>query len=321
MKTRRLVVSAKSAIEIEEIDMPDPGPGELLIENVYTGISPGTELAFIHHLPNTSGRYPFYPGYSGCGRVLKAGREVDGFQAGDLVAYAAQHRSHAVAPAARCHPVGGIDPKQAAFFRLGSIALQGVRKARIQVGNDCLVIGLGPIGLLAAQLARVNGAFVEGIDPIDWRRDLARAAGVECVASRVSGASRHGAYAVVIEATGAAPVINEALQAAARLGRVVLLGSTRGITEGVNFYRDVHIKGLEVIGAHESIRATGGDYGRLFSAHTDEATILRLMQAGRFSTASLASDVVGPDGAPSAYARLNARQEKLMSIAIKWSDE
>ena len=111
MKTRRVVATDKGAIALEEIETPEPDPGDLLIENCYTGISPGTELAFLHHLPNTTGRYPFHPGYSGCGRILKAGDEVEGFQIGDLVAYGARHQSNAIAPAARCHPVGDVAPE------------------------------------------------------------------------------------------------------------------------------------------------------------------------------------------------------------------
>ena len=60
--------------------------------------------------------------------------------------------------------------------------------------------------------------------------------------------------AVVIVATGYPDAIVSAFALAKQGGRVVLLGSTRGETDHVNFYRDVHKKGLVIIGAHDSTR-------------------------------------------------------------------
>src|SRR5439155_9348595 len=115
---------------------------------------PGTERAFFLGLPNTRRQFPSYPGYSNIGRVVAAGEAVQGLTPGDRVASAGNHASHVVARAVQCYGVPeGLASEEAVYFNLGSIALQGVRKARIELGEAVAVVGLGLIGNLALQLA------------------------------------------------------------------------------------------------------------------------------------------------------------------------
>ena len=317
----RIVASAKSSIAVESFELPEVGPTQVLIETHYSAISPGTELAFLHNKPNTPGNYPFYPGYSACGQVIKTGEAVDSLTIGQIVVSSARHASHAVLEAAQCQPLPDtLSEVDASPFRLVSIALQGIRKAQIQLGWEVAVIGLGPIGSLAGQLSRATGAtYVEGIDPVGWRRELALACGFDAVAASTDQTGRQSTgFDVVIDATGVPQAIPPAFQLAKRLGHVLLLASTRGETSSVNFYRDVHKKGLTVVGAHDSIRPAVDDHLFYQSHQSDVSTSLKLIASGRVQTAPLISDIVSPEEADRAYERLTARDEALMLIVFRW---
>ena len=69
----------------------------------------------------------------------------------------------------------GVDPRAAAFTTLGSIALQGVRRAQPTLGERVVVVGLGLLGLLTVQLVRAAGCTVLGVEPVAERRELASA--------------------------------------------------------------------------------------------------------------------------------------------------
>ena len=311
-------MTGKGTVSLEPFAPPPLGADQVLLEADFTAISPGTELAWLHHRPGTPGSYPYVPGYSGCGRVVGRGAAVDSLEVGQAVACSMPHASHHVVEARRCHPLpDGLDPAHTSPFRLASIALQGVRRANVQLGSRVAVIGLGPIGLLAAQLATASGAaHVEGIDPLEWRRRLA----LECCLDAVSASAANPAssdFDVVIEATGAPAAIPAAFRLAAKRGTVILLGSTRGLTDGVDFYRDVHKKGLHIIGAHEETRAPC-DEATETTHLRDEAVVLALAAGARIRLDPLVSEVVPANDAPMAYRRLNEPSEMLMLLVLGW---
>lgn len=118
-------------------------------------------------------------GYSACGVVLEAAPDCLGIVPGDLVAcagggYANHAEVNFVPQNLLAHVPEGVPPAQAAYGTLGAIALHGVRRARISLGDRVVVIGLGLVGLLAVQLARAAGARVlaTDIDPAACERAL-----------------------------------------------------------------------------------------------------------------------------------------------------
>lgn len=320
MKTHRIVAPEQGRIEIEEVELPALSAGLVMVQHKYSAISPGTELAWLHHLSNTPGRYPYYPGYSAAGIVVDRHESVDSLEIGQHVASSAIHAGHVVTEAGQCVPIpDAVELKAAAPYRLLSIALQGMRKAQIQLGWSVAVLGLGPIGNSAAQLARAAGAtHVMGVDPVDWRRDLALSCGIDAAVATSADAGIDGGYQAVIEATGVPQAIPEAFALSGRMGHVVLLGSTRGDTESVNFYRDVHKKGLVVIGAHDSTRPGQDDHLNYCTNDTDAHTVLNLLAANRITPEPLISEVAPYSSAADSYQRLHAKETGLMTIVLEW---
>ncbi|MBP9014365.1 MAG: bi-domain-containing oxidoreductase [Smithella sp.] len=131
---------------------------------------------------------PMPLGYSCAGTVIAVGEGVDGFQVGDLVACGgagyANHADVVFIPKNLAAKVPeGVTAEEAAFTTLGAIALQGLRLADIALGETVAIIGLGLVGLLAAQQAKAAGCIVLGMDTNAGRCTLAKSLGVNDTAT------------------------------------------------------------------------------------------------------------------------------------------
>jgi predicted dehydrogenase/threonine dehydrogenase-like Zn-dependent dehydrogenase len=121
-------------------------------------------------------------GYSLCGVVTEVGRGAEEFKVGQLVACAgneqALHAEYNWVPVNLCAAVPpGVLPEHAAFATVASIAMHGVRRAEVQLGETAAVIGLGLIGQLVVRLLAAAGVQAIGIDPVPERCRLSEKAG------------------------------------------------------------------------------------------------------------------------------------------------
>lgn len=327
MRGQRVVVSAAGQVALESFELPPPRAGQVLLRTLTTLISPGTERAFFLNLANTEPNYPLYPGYSFVGEILACGAGVTGLSPGDRVVCPAPHASHALADAKRCLLVPArLSDEAAVFFNLMAIAMQGLRKARIELGESVLVLGAGLIGVLAMRLAQLCGGIpVIGVDLEEKRLELARQIAADDVllgggrlAENLKTILNADGAAVVIEATGAPQQVVTAFQLAAEKGRVVLLGSARGDTGQVNFYRDVHRKGLHVIGGHEMTRPRYENSPGYWTQIREHGVCLELLARGRVQPAPLITHRYYWEDFPQAYARLANWDHESMGILIQW---
>ncbi|MGH9028058.1 MAG: zinc-dependent alcohol dehydrogenase, partial [Acidimicrobiales bacterium] len=203
--------------ELSVLDVPAPAcrPGGVLVRSLYSLISTGTEAMKVKEA-NLSliGKARSRPdqmkklldtvaqqgiratyakamtqldsytplGYSLCGVVLEVGRGVEELKVGQLVACAgnefALHAEVNWVPRNLCVPVPeGVDPAQAAFATVGAIAMHGIRRAEVQLGDAACVVGLGLVGQLVVQLLVAAGVKVVGLDMVAERCRLAEKAG------------------------------------------------------------------------------------------------------------------------------------------------
>ena len=123
MKSQRIVATTQSKIAVEDFELPSLEPDQVLIETQFSAISPGTELAFLHHLPNTPGVYPYYPGYSSSGHVADKGSAVTDLEVGQRVACKISHAAHAIVEAGHCIPIpDGVSNQDASIYRLNQLS-------------------------------------------------------------------------------------------------------------------------------------------------------------------------------------------------------
>ncbi|NLH06247.1 MAG: Gfo/Idh/MocA family oxidoreductase [Chloroflexi bacterium] len=193
----------------------------------------------------------FPAGYSAAGTVVEPGREAGGLQPGDRVACAgAGHANHAEYDAVPLNLLARIPEevtfRQAAFTTVGTIALQGVRRAEVTLGETVVVVGLGLIGQITAQILDAAGCIVIGSDPVAERRELAaRLAGAHTIDPTLGDAARQvmaltngvGADKVILcAATTSSQPTNEAFEMCRERGRVVMVGAMGMELERTTFY-------------------------------------------------------------------------------------
>lgn len=187
---------------ISDVPAPQTGKGMILVRNHYSVISSGTEGATVNSARKSllgkakerpkqakqvidtvisqgpvqayhavkkklDGLSPL--GYSCAGEVVEVGSDVVGFKEGDLVACAGiGFASHAEIVSVPVNLAVKLDPstnlQNASYNTLGAIAMQGVRTARLSVGETCVVIGLGLIGQITSLILKASGIQVIGVD-------------------------------------------------------------------------------------------------------------------------------------------------------------
>jgi len=329
MKGKRVVWPQRGQVEIEEFDIPDVGENQILTKTDVSLISPGTERAFLLGLTNAVGSYPQRPGYSNVGEIIEVGTGVTDIAIGDKVASSAGHSSHLLLSANSAFKVpDGLAEESAVFFNLCAISLQGVRKARIELGEPVLVMGQGLIGLLALQLARLSGAFpVIAMDIAENRLKLALECGADSAINpkdadcedKLAEITKGKGPSVVIEATGSPEPVNTAFELAGWRGRVILLASTRGESKSVNFYQDVHKKGLSIIGAHNAVRPSNNSSAGFWTSADDCQLTLSLLAHGRMIVDKLITHRYNATQAEEAYKLLMDWAEELLGVILVWN--
>ena len=184
---------------------------------------------------------PIVLGYSCAGEVIGVGKGISDLSVGDLVACAGQgYASHAeivCVPKRLCIrlPVG-IGIEHGAFATVGAIALQSLRVADLRLGDNVVVVGLGLIGLLVAQLLRASGCRVFGMDIDIGRLALAQDNGwaETCPVNAPNTEERVLAWSagvgadtvIITAATEDAAPVTLAGKLCRRKGRVVVVGRT-----------------------------------------------------------------------------------------------
>lgn len=315
---------------LKPFGVPGPKAGEVLLENEYTVVSAGTERANLVNLPNTSLTFPYYPGYSGVGRIIAVGDGVQNAKVGDRVlASHSGHRSHAIQRAAELTVVEDdrIESLDAAFVVIGAMGLQGVRKLRLQLGESAMVIGLGILGMFATQAAALDGAIpVIVSDPDKKRRDLALTLGADYAFSpdeenlpeRIRELTYGRGADAIVEVTGVAAALQQALTYVARQGRISLTGCTRVPDASIDFYKYVHHAGVTLIGAHTFVRPQVDSHPGYWTAKDDYRTMLAFMAAKRLKAQPIISEIVSPESAPAAYKRLAEEKHPPLGIVFDW---
>ena len=328
VQSNHILIDADAGVRLAPLKLPPLASDEVLIETSKTLISPGTERAMLLRLPGLALQYPAKAGYSHIGRVVELGADVKSLKPGDRVASRSSHASLVVAKAANCHPLSSdLEDEKATFFQLLAIALQAVRKTRLEVGEGCAILGVGLVGQLALQAARIAGALpTVAVDRDEGRLRLAERLGADYCLRADEAAARiqqirdlQDGAPVVIEATGNPAALEAACQIAAFGGRIALLGSTRGVAESFDFYKLVHKRGITLIGAHISTTYRAAAAPGWWTQHDEQRTALRMLAANRVDVAPLITHRYPSAEAGAAYKLLSQWDTEAIGLIIDWT--
>lgn len=267
--------SPRVAEVVSDLDRP-LGPTDVRLRTLYSGISAGTELtAYRGTNPYLTKRWDDdsrlfvdgsttfeFPvdgwGYEEVGEVAEVGSEVTEVAVGDRVWGTWGHRTGTVQPAERAaaRVLGrDVDPRIGIFSQIAAIGLNVVLDADIHVGETVAVFGLGVPGQIVAQLARLNGATVIGVDTLPARRELALELGADVVldagegevAERIRELTGGRGADVCLEVTGNYRALHEAIRSVAYSSRVCAAGFMQGDGVGLRLGEEFHHNRVNVV--------------------------------------------------------------------------
>ena len=357
-------------LELNEVPLPTLATGFLRVRTASSLISAGTErilveLAKMGYLGKARARpdlvrqvirkaqteglastlrnvrsrleRPLPLGYSAAGIVEAVGDGVESFRAGDHVAMAgagyANHAEVNVVPKNLVAPIPkGVAFEEAAYATVAAVALQGVRLAKPELGDNAVVIGLGLIGLITVQLLKANGCRVLGIELDLKKANLARKLGAdEAITDDAERAVQrftngHGADVVFIAAaTKTNGPIEQAGALARRKAQVVVVGAV-----GMDVPRDLYYrKELELKvsmsygpGRYDPTYEEGGvDYPYEYVRWTEQRNleaVLELMARGKLDVRALTTHRFPIDQALEAYELIQQREEPFVGILLTY---
>jgi 2-desacetyl-2-hydroxyethyl bacteriochlorophyllide A dehydrogenase len=244
MDATALWIPRERHAELRPDSAPDPKPNEIRVKAIASGISTGTELVLYHGLgpagqamtPSTCvGRWdlPVKYGYQSVGRVVDAGRE-SGYQEGELVFCRYPHQDVYTIDATDpelVYRIPEFDPPEIGVLgNNADVALTALLDVPVRLGDVCVVIGLGIVGMICALLARRTAGTLVVVDPFEYRRDIAQRLGADVAVhpddapAAVLEASDGRGSDVSIEASGAASGLQLAIDVSGLEADVCVVG-------------------------------------------------------------------------------------------------
>src|ERR1017187_336411 len=353
------------SVFVDEVAAPKVSPRRILVAVSYSCISAGTELAGVVNsglpLYRRALKQPEHvrralelmkdqgikrtfdrvlgrlaagtpTGYSAAGRVIAVGPDDEEFVIGDLVACAgagiANHAEVIDVPINLAVKIpAGLGVDVASTVTLGAIAMQGVRRTQPTLGETIVVVGLGVLGQISAQLLHANGCRVIGVDTDQRRVALAVENGLHVGVDPASEdyiertyklTDGFGADAVVITAATASDrVVSDAMHACRRKGRVVLVGDVGLHLNRADFYSkelDFFISTSYGPGRYDPVYEEGGqDYPLAYVRWTENRNMeayLRMLAERKIRLDALIGKPYDVECAAEAYAALQREEDR-----------
>ena len=272
-------------LSVEDVDVPEPGPGQVLVKLVATGVC-HTDLHAAEGDWPVQPTPPFIPGHEGVGEVVKLGPGVTDLQVGDMVGNAWLSSACGVCEYCRtgwetlCEKQQnggysidgsfgqymvvdarfaaripkGADPQDIApILCAGVTVYKGLKVSEARPGQWVVISGIGGLGHIAVQYAKAMGLRVAAVDIADDKLELAKKYGAEVVVNAATEdpveaiqAKIGGAHAVLVTAVHPS-AFGQAIGMARRGGTIVFNGLPPGDFPAPIF--DIVLKGLTIRGA------------------------------------------------------------------------
>ena len=252
---------------------------------------------------------PLPLGYCHVGEVIGVGSGVEEFKIGDRVASNGNHAEVVCVPKNLVTSIpNNVSDQEATFTVIGSIGLQGIRLVNPTIGETMVVVGLGLIGLMTAQMLKANGCRVIGYDLSDDKVELAKKLGIEAFNNREINPANYvlevtdgiGTDGVVITASAKTDqIISDAATMCRKRGRIVLVGVIGLNISRADFYtKEISFQVSCSYGPgryDEAYEKNGIDYPIGFVRWTEKRnfdTVLQLISSGTIDVKSLITEVI-----------------------------
>lgn len=266
---------------------------------------------------------PLPLGYCNVGKIIEVGEGVSEFKVGDRVVSNGNHAEFVCIPQnLAAHIPDSITDEEASFTVIGSIGLQGIRLLNPTLGETVVVVGLGLIGLITAQLLIANGCKVIGVDIDDTKLNLSRQWGIipfnpktgDIVKFTNAETNGIGADGVIITASAKTDeIISQAARMSRKRGRIILVGVIGLNLSRAEFYeKELTFQVSCSYGPgryDEDYEQRGIDYPLPFVRWTEKRNFEAILQAisvGNLSVKEMITDLVPIDEYQKIYGNIGA---------------
>jgi 2-desacetyl-2-hydroxyethyl bacteriochlorophyllide A dehydrogenase len=342
---KEFVVTAPNTIAFRDYQEKPLKSQEVRVRSIVSGIKHGTEMALYRGktpfltMPfdresrlfvNGKRGYSLYPTNLGSwlvGEVVEVGSRVRRFKVGDLVHGGMPHRPTNVILEEKLYPLkAGMKPETALFTDPTIFALQAVHDAQIKVGDRVVVFGMGALGLLAVQIARLNGAeLVAGVDIIGRRLELAKQFGADVVinpnerdpALEIKNLTGKKGADAAIEISGAYPALQQAIRSVQAGGLVVSASYYTG-SQPLQLGAEWHHNRLTLVSSMPVWGMPHRSYP-LWDLKRIQETALRLLETGRLMTDPMISKRFRYEDAAEAYRFIDQHPEDTIKTLLDYA--
>jgi 2-desacetyl-2-hydroxyethyl bacteriochlorophyllide A dehydrogenase len=336
-------------VDLHEYEDRPLEPEEVRVRTLFSGISAGTELtAYRGSNPYLTKQWEearrlFVPGavsmeypvegwgYEEVGVVAELGPGTDErVRVGDVVYGTWGHRETAVLSAGyaanRVLPQGA-DPRIGVFAHIGAIALNAILDADIHVGETVAVFGQGTPGLIAGQLARLNGGRVIAVDALRTRLKLAAQLGTPVTipaldspspAEQIKDLTGGVGADVCIEISGNYAALHEAIRAVAYNSRVVVSGFFQGGASPLFLGEEFHHNRVNVVCSQ--ISGVAPAVSPRWSVDRLQRTVIELASAGELDLVGLVSNEMPATRAADAFELLDTQPEQAVQVLLDFRE-
>jgi 2-desacetyl-2-hydroxyethyl bacteriochlorophyllide A dehydrogenase len=322
MESKRIVFTKKDTAELLSYELPEVGSNQVAVKLAVSSISCGTERALVSGNANigilqpegTPVTFPRISGYSSAGTVIAVGENVRDIAVGDKVAlsWSVHSNVNIINRDKVCKISEGVSFEAAALCHIATFPLAAIRKTGLEIGESMMIMGLGVLGLMAVQLARVAGACpVIAVDPVAERREKALELGADYALDPTDAdfvktvkSITGGGVNTVVEVTGLGIGMDQSLDCMARFGRIALLGCTRNKEFHIDYYRKVHGPGITIVGAHTDARPRRDSSSGWFTEADDMKSLMKLLSRGRLNFDRMIDATYKPEDCTEIYERL-----------------
>jgi threonine dehydrogenase-like Zn-dependent dehydrogenase len=342
---RELIAVRPRQPVLREYEEPALQPDQVRVRSQFSAPKHGTEMHLYRgHSPFGQARwdaeleqfmpgegedrtFPMRLGNMTVGVVTEVGSAVSRFQVGDRVYGYLPIRETHTASEQRLEPVpAGMTPEQIVYLDPGEFALAAVRDANIRLGETVALFGLGAIGFMALQMARLSGAaWIAVVDPLPNRREIALRYGADLaldpregdVSLAIKQANGRRGVDVAIEASGNYRALHEAIRVTALGGLTAPLAFYEGEATGLRLGEEAHMN-------RATLRFTRGisDPNRDHPMW-DRARILRhteeLLRSGRVRVEGLVHPIVPFADVVDAYRRIDEAPGESIKLGVVYN--
>ena len=335
---RELIALSPEEMALREYEAAEVGEGEMRVQSLYAAAKHGTEMSGVKGYSGKRGRYDaelqvFPDTGKGTGRASRVGNMfvgtvtamgtgVKGFAEGDVALGYGPFREVHVVSTDRCWKMPhGFSWRSAVCLDPADFAMGAVRDGQVRIGDAVAVFGMGAIGLMAVQIAKLSGAYpIIAVDPLSNRRRAAQICGADltldptaCDAGvEIKKATENRGVDVAIEYSGNVHALQAAVRGVAFGGNVVAGAAPPPYGAGLDFGAEAHFNRPNLIFSRACSEPNREhprwDEKRIY------ATCWRLLTEGKLTGDPIVTPVVAFEDLVTEYPKIASNPEQNIKL-------